>query len=85
MPAGPLFSVSWMSGGRTTHDLGKNSNIDTGMSQVFIAIDPKTFGNESFQQNLIDEIISKEHEEAESEIDGSPYGQGVDGFCRYLA
>ncbi len=46
-----------LSGGKTTNDLGKNENVEAGMSQVYIAIDPKKFGNENFQQNLINETL----------------------------
>jgi len=72
------FLAAILSGGRTTHDLGKNSNIDTGMSQVFIAIDPKTFGNESFQQNLIDETLENFKAYSVGEPDSIRYpGEGV--------
>ena len=39
-------------------ELGENGEADTGMSQVFIAIDPEKFGDENFQQNLITDTLN---------------------------
>lgn len=52
------FMAALLSGGKTTKDLGENANVDMGMSQAFIAINPKKFGDEYFQQNLIDETLN---------------------------
>lgn len=46
-----------LSGGKTTYELSKTGEVDTGMSQVFVAIDPTKFGDEDFQKNLIDETL----------------------------
>lgn len=70
------FLAALLSGGKTTKDLGENANIDTRMSQVFIAIDPKKFGDESFQQNLISDTLNnfKIHSD---DIDIKYPGEGV--------
>ncbi len=52
------FVAAILSGGKTTKDLGGNTEVDTGMSQVFIAINPKNFGDENFQQNLINDTLN---------------------------
>jgi 3-dehydro-L-gulonate 2-dehydrogenase len=45
-----------LSGGNSTSDLSKN-NIDSGMSQVYIAIDPKKFSSEAILENSVNEIL----------------------------
>jgi len=48
-----------LSGGNSTTRLGKNGDDDTGMSQVFIAIDPAKFGDKNFHDSLINETINQ--------------------------
>ncbi|MCK5457398.1 MAG: 3-dehydro-L-gulonate 2-dehydrogenase, partial [Melioribacteraceae bacterium] len=72
------FVAAILSGGKTTNDLGKNADVDTGMSQVFIAIDPKQFGDENFQQNLINETLNNFKEISRQGSNSIRYpGQGV--------
>lgn len=46
-----------LSGGKSTFDLGKN-NVDSGMSQVFIAIDPKKFASSEIIEKSVNEILN---------------------------
>ncbi len=45
-----------LSGGKASHELIESGH-DTGMSQVFIAIDPGRFANSNYINNTVDEII----------------------------
>lgn len=45
-----------LSGGKSTSDLSKD-NIDSGMSQVYIAIDPNKFTSKEILENSIHEIL----------------------------
>lgn len=47
-----------LSGGKTTKEISVKG-IDTGLSQIFIAIDPKKFGNKDFQDNLIANTLAQ--------------------------
>jgi len=47
-----------LSGGNTTRIIGEKG-VDTGLSQIFIAIDPSKFGNREFQENLIFQTIEQ--------------------------
>ena len=70
------FVAAILSGGKTTNDLGKNGDVDTGMSQVYIAIDPKKFGDTNFQQNLINDTLN--NFKVHSDEDAIKYpGEGV--------
>lgn len=46
-----------LSGGKSTFELGKN-NVDSGMSQVFIAIDPKKFATSEIIEKSVNEILN---------------------------
>lgn len=48
-----------LSGGLTTVGIDKFGGVDKGMSQVFIAINPDSFGDQEFQEKLVEEILSK--------------------------
>jgi 3-dehydro-L-gulonate 2-dehydrogenase len=45
-----------LSGGNSTYELGKNS-IDSGMSQIYIAIDPNKFSSSEILDKSINEIL----------------------------
>lgn len=45
-----------LSGGNSTSDLSKD-NVDSGMSQVYIAIDPNKFNSQTILENSINEIL----------------------------
>lgn len=65
-----LFAAT-LAGGKTSKRMGNGETMDTGASQIFIAIDPKKFGDETFQQNLINETLKQfenENEISESDI-----------------
>lgn len=46
-----------LSGGNSTRDLSKNDNVDAGMSQVFIAIDPQKFASTEIIDKSVNEIV----------------------------
>ena len=47
-----------LSGGLTTVGIDKFEGVDKGMSQVFIAIKPDSFGDQRFRENLIEETLN---------------------------
>lgn len=46
-----------LSGGNSTYRIGEQGGVDTGMSQVYIAIDPDRFGGADFREDLLNETI----------------------------
>ena len=46
-----------LSGGKTTHQIEANPECETGLSQVFIAIDPSAFGEVERVADITDEVI----------------------------
>jgi 3-dehydro-L-gulonate 2-dehydrogenase len=46
-----------LSGGKTTHQIEANPERETGLSQVFIAIDPSAFGEVERVADITDEVI----------------------------
>lgn len=52
--------VTILSAGNSTSKVG-DQELETGISQVFICIDPRSFGDETLQQKLLDEIIAFNH------------------------
>ena len=52
-----------LSAGDSTEKIGKK-DFETGISQVYICIDPETFGDSELQQKLLNEIIDYTHDVA---------------------
>ncbi|MDZ7604728.1 MAG: 3-dehydro-L-gulonate 2-dehydrogenase [Cyclobacteriaceae bacterium] len=53
--------VTILSAGDSTYRIGQRS-LESGISQVFICIDPEQFGDMDFQQKLLQEIIDYTHD-----------------------
>ena len=50
--------AAMLSGGLATHHIPTDPDLETGISQVFIAIDPRTFGDEAVSDNIANAIIA---------------------------
>ena len=57
--------------GRATHQIANDSLQETSLSQVFVAIDPKTLGGEARIDEIADEVVDSLHRSHPAE-DGRP-------------
>jgi 3-dehydro-L-gulonate 2-dehydrogenase len=47
--------------GNATHEIANDSLRETGLSQMFVAIDPRTLGNSEQLERIADEVVSSLH------------------------
>ena len=67
--------VTMLSAGESTYKVGKHE-FETGISQVFICIDPEQFGDRDLQEKLLNEIIDYTHDVEPMHPGGTTYYPG---------
>lgn len=64
-----------LSNGNATHEVGADG-FETGLSQVFLCIDPENFTGPALKDSLLDEIIAYVHEVSPLQEEGRTYYPG---------
>ena len=64
-----------LSAGNSTYKIGQKG-YETGVSQVFLCIDPKQFNDQAIQQKLLEEIIAYTHDVEPMQKGGRTYYPG---------